>query len=155
MKDIKDYLHLYIGCTLKSKTGTVRLMSVIAEINPNTNWGIAVLNGNQSYTTEVGEYLPVLRPLSDMKQEDIKDWDDNISITHTVYAVEVDSKNDFGEFTEIYPDGSILSKSKDDGDIRPINGGELFRILLSKGFDLFNLISEGLAIDSTTLNQLK
>lgn len=84
-KQLKDYLHLYLGCTLKSRTGTVILMSVIPEIIPHTNFKIAVINGNQSYSTELGEYKPILRPLSDMTEEEgfeitklaLGKWDDS------------------------------------------------------------------------------
>lgn len=139
IKDIQDYLHLYIGA------------ECLWEHIEGNFGGREIIDGHMIEShkaTKNAIIRPLLRPLSDMKEEDVKEWSD-VNITHTPYCVELDSKDPDGEFTEVYPDGSILSKSKDDGDIRPIDGGLLFRLLLSKHFDLFGLIPAGLAIDKT------
>lgn len=150
-KKIQDYLHLYVGCLLQiNQEGTLQLKSLTGLEYRKDNTFTCWCNGT-GYNSGSFDCKPMLRQLIDMKGEDIKAWSDNVFITVTPYCVELDSKDDSGEFTEIYPDGSILSRSKDDGEIRPINGGLLFRILLSKGFDLFGLIESGLAIDKTTL----
>ena len=122
MKDIKDYLHLYVGCTLRCDTGFVILMSVIPEIIPHTSFGIAVINGSESYRTNLGDYKPVLRPLSDMTEEEcnLLGWD---------YKYQ----------------GKIISHRAE--NLSP----EEVRILLKQGFDLFNLIESGLSIDKTKI----
>lgn len=178
-RKLSDYLPFYLGCEVEYE-GVLNGKELKAELQANKHDVFYIpkiqeikgmkrgflreirVSQDGSYTVcKVGrrglksfwgvpDFKLVLRPLSDMTEEDVISWGD-VTVSHTPYCVELDSKDDFGEFTEIYPDGSILSKSKDDGEMRPINGGELFRLLLSKGFDLFNLIPDGLAIDKSTL----
>lgn len=160
-KKIEDYLHLYLGCTLKSDTGTVKLMSVIAEIPPCTNWGIAVLNGNQTYSTELGNYKPILRPLSDITEEEAIEVFKMCSLFDLSECV-----FEFGENYETWinaeKDGRVIDAIKFVGDniemmnnkdgfsaINPISG--VTKYYLSKHFDLFGLIDAGLAIDKTKL----
>lgn len=150
-KDIKDYLHYYLGCQ-------VRIFPLESDEYIDTIEGIVVgesVNFKKTgdyYFDDVNEFkiALLLRPLSDMKEDDVREWGD-VNLEITPYGVELDSIDEFGEFTSIYPDGSILSRSKDDGDIRPINGGGLFILLLKRGFDLFGLIESGLAIDKTSM----
>lgn len=176
--ELKDVIHLYLGCEVEYE-GITNGKELKAEMDANKhdvfylptiekNLGVKHgylkeiridAKGNKKYLIgrkglqrhyNTDRFKPILRPLSDMREDDIAGWSNNINIKHTPYCVELDSKRDDGEFTEIYPDGSILSRSKDDGEIRPINGGLLFTILLKQGFDLFNLISTGQAIDKST-----
>ncbi len=139
-KKIEDYLPFYLGCEIEVKFD-------------DGSSGIVKLTPHYLNYYGTNEFVPTsmrlfLRPLSDMTEEDVKEWGD-VTIEHTSYGPKLDSKEEFGEYTEIYPDGSIFSKSKDDGDSRPINGGFLFMLLLKKGFDLFGLIESGLAIDKS------
>lgn len=147
-RKIEDYLYLYLGCEAIFDNKRWKLFRIDNKIARLTR-----PREGRSYGSwvecNIKDCFPLLRPLSDMTEEDVSEWSD-VTVTNTPYCVELDSKDEFGEFTTVYPDGSILSKSKDDGDIRPINGGHLFRLLLSKHFDLFGLIEAGLAINSTT-----
>lgn len=108
MKDIKDYLHFYLGCeavTVKSKPEII------------TGHIIDLVNGNFYHAK------PILRPLSDMTEEEAFDLE----------AV--------GGSTEVFELTSIVYSF------------DSHRMLwaLKKGFDLFGLIESNLAIDSTKL----
>lgn len=123
-KDIKDYLHLYLGCECMTEDGrrgrfsgfdvveknySIVMITVRFSDDPlDHDW--TVLNDNE----ECDRIKLILRPLSDMTED---------------------------EKTEEYKIGL-------DPGIE-----EQFRWLLSKGFDLFGLIEAGLAIDKTTLKQ--
>lgn len=174
--ELKDVLHFYIGCEVEyegilngkemgeelkankhdvfyvPKIEAVKgrkigvLKSIDVDINGKYRRARVGRKGLQSHWGKPNFKLR-LRKLSSMTEEDIKDWSDHVIINHNPYCVEIDSKDEYGELTEVYPDGSILSKSKDDGGIRPINGGLLFMILVKKGFDLFGLIESNQAID--------
>jgi len=151
MKEIKDYLHLYVGCTLRCDTGFVILMSVIPEIIPHTSFGIAVINGSESYRTNLGDYMPVLRPLSDITEEEAIEL---VKISEWKQYGEHPHKREYrayrNGFNEIVVSWGESIREKNVPVAKEVFGFEEFRYLLSKGFDLFNLITEGLAIDKTT-----
>ena len=119
-KDIKDYLHLYLGCEI---------------LFDNKLWILSKVGGRVIKLTRTGKFNKyvgarpvdvklILRPLSDMTEEEYIEW-------HTI--VVGDARDATRYFIE--------------------TDGEKTRYLLSKQFDLFNLIPEGLAIDKTTLKQ--
>jgi hypothetical protein len=157
-QNIKDYLHLYLGCkvvgTYNDNSGSYGYLTGVTNGGDECEIQFILEDcinvSEEPEWNEAKDVKPILRSLSDMTEADVADWG-SVKINHTTYCVELDSTDDFGEFTEVYPDGSILSRSKDDGDIRPIDGGKLFLLLLSKHFDLFGLIEAGLAIDKSTL----
>ena len=113
MKDIKDYLHLYLGAMfiVDGQSGRFKLSGY----NPYT--GIQNVCGECVFD-DLSKIKLILRSLSDMTEEE-----DQIEFP----------QNNRGEFIDMhwYPDGYIW--------------------LLSKGFDLFNLIEENLAIDKNSL----
>jgi hypothetical protein len=140
-KEIREIpYHLYLGCEVSVTNIEGRYTTII-------DYDFFQRFYDEDDNRFMNDPKPILRKLSSMTEEDVAAWGDVI-VNHTPYCVELDSKDEFGEFTEVYPDGSILSRSKDDGESRPINGGQLFALLLSKGFDLFGLIKKGLALDS-------
>ena len=119
-KDIKDYLHLYLGCEVltndhelgrnkkqRGRTGTFVGFADYHRMDCRLNFRAGPEGRCNIYLLK-----PILRPLSDMTLEERK---------------------------ESY-------RLKDDLGIGTV---ELFRWLLSKGFDLFGLIEAGLAIDKT------
>jgi hypothetical protein len=129
---IRDILHLYLGakCNVEGigKYGWYRLSPAILT---------SVENGEITVK-------PILRQLSSMTEEEAKDfcemegWGrdlENIVVTDGA----IDFKRVVGSRTET----CITRFTR----CRP----EMFRWLLSKHFDLFNLIPEGLAIDADTL----
>lgn len=87
--------------------------------------GIGKLTGNilNGIDMSVCEALPILRPLSDMTKEELHFI--NMSKLELNHAISQKTNASFYTTEFIY--------------------------FLSKGFDLFNLIEEGLAIDKTTL----
>lgn len=123
MKNIEDYLHLYLGCDLLIEDQLVVQLvgfeqngrSFYPVIRNKKNWDKAVVN-------DLSLIQLSLRPLSDMTDEE------KYKLQNMVGALE------YHHF-------------KNDGICSPI----AFRFLLSKHFDLFNLIPEGLAIDKTKL----
>ena len=102
-KELKDYLHLYLGCKINTSiNGTVM----------DGKWYDRIMNNEC-------DGLPILRPLSDMSEEEKT----NIEGT---------------DWTNM------------------VNGGweyspETFLFLLSKHFDLFELIESGLAVNAAEL----
>jgi hypothetical protein len=146
--EIKDVIHYYLGCDIWEEYN-----NKIGKLVGITSAGEIQILHKTIWTFQIKETKLILRPLSSMTKEDVREWSE-VTVTHTPYCVELDSKDDDGEFTEVYPDGSILSRSKDDGDIRPINGGLLFTLLIKHGFDLFGLIESGQAIDSSKTDNL-
>lgn len=124
MKELKDYLHLYLGCRIKSKGGNFGdLVSV-----SNDGMSIVVYDKDKIHDprglcVNSDWLLPILRPLSDMtgeEREEIKN------------VLPLGKKHDLHFFEDI----------KD--------AAKVFSWLLSKHFDLFGLIESGLAIDKTT-----
>lgn len=112
-KNIKDYLHLYLGCdTDKGKLIGIELNKAICMMND-----LSIVEGN------IYNLKPILRPLSDMTEEEEKE----------MFATQDDVK------LEGFP--QILLKA---------DSGETFRYMLSKGFDLFDLIDAGLAIKKSS-----
>jgi hypothetical protein len=116
--ELKYVLHLYIGCEIEITQGSDKMKKTLKGF---------VLNADGSYTcwdshdTGYGNLAfgikPILRPLSDMTEEE---------------------KNEYW----------FLNSVKDSkAQCEAINT----RYLLSKHFDLFNLIPSGQAINKTTL----
>lgn len=111
MKDIKDYLHLYLGCEICKADGSGNF-----KLTPHT---LSQMNLPNT-TPDIKKGKPILRPLSSMTEEEL-------SAMESIYG-----------FYASKPYAERLGTD-----------AEVTRHLLSKGFDLFNLIPEGLAIDST------
>jgi hypothetical protein len=118
-KELKDYLHLYLGCEVKWNTNIVTLIDTDG-INCNV-FGEPLFSKSN---TSIKNIKPILRPLSDMTEDEHKEWQ-NIR---------------FNREFKLKP---VLTDAE----------YESFRYLLSKHFDLFGLIEAGLAIDATTLKQ--
>lgn len=174
-KNIRDYLHLYLGCDVEHDTGKWRgCLSSIGHHTANIfcdylkrNEGHKIPEGREwGYFDILLERLkPMLRPLSDMTEEEAAD----------VYTIERDRilhpptddhdisrRTDFGwvvtrlDHTNIGLlirfDG-VCYKVIDEGKkptIEPaMNQPLIFQYMLSKHFDLFGLIKSGLAIDKT------
>lgn len=117
-KDIKDYLHLYLGCELSINGNIYRLRSV----DLTKKW--IAFNADGYYGNPIKTNLgtnvkPILRKLSSMTEEE---------------------RN---ELRSLQPAGEDMFWLK--------NLGMPAHFLLSRGFDLFGLIEEGLAIEKTTV----
>jgi hypothetical protein len=120
-KEIKDYLHLYLGCECMTPKGIGKLFRY--DIETNWTWCVFGIMGPEFEDSgHIENVKPILRPLSDMSEEE--------KIELKLNVVQASTINHASEIMWTF---------------------EQVRILLSKHFDLFNLIGEGLAIDKTTL----
>jgi hypothetical protein len=140
-KELQDYLHLYLGCECRCEYN-YNHTDILTRIDNkfHGDHGACQLNSETWYA--VSMVKPILRPLSDMTDEEaVIVWD------------------------TIHPDGGNRKQLTDNDIIRqgkslvysacymtqiPVTF-ELTRFLLSRHFDLFGLIPAGLAIDKTTL----
>lgn len=121
--NIKDYLHLYIGCEVDTNVqgqyihpyGCIKIEELTVE---NLFIILERMRFNEEYYCK-----PILLPLSDMTEEESREHDQ-------IEMVKVKTL-----------DGTI------------VHDANAVAWLLSKHFDLFGLIDAGLAIDKTTLNQ--
>jgi len=181
MKDIKEYLHLYLGCDLYifpiETIGNGWLHKAIQD-NPGLNWKIPL---NYENLRRRDGYLPILRPLSDMTEEDFRLLAiDFFGKENLVFASL--SKYWYACSRELDPDheGTTMEYINDAGDDDPENilmcdsrsklitygwiiyeenyhgmsmseQAAITKYLISKHFDLFGLIESGLAIDKTKL----
>lgn len=158
--NIKDYLHLYLGCECLDTDGATY------KLKPShfpANWQNTNLN-----------HKPILRPLSDMTEQNCVDVarlaygeegtgmaydkvfglgevgeDDNrkvIQLSEGNYVV-----IHLNKFLIENRDGLNDSEAYCHYDVN--NMPAIIKYLLSKQFDLFDLIQGGLAIDATTLKQ--
>jgi hypothetical protein len=131
-KKLKDYLHFYIGCKAQLPEGTIVIIEGIYKNDGNTYAKCLVqdsrsdINGvDMSYMVDA--LKPILRQLSDMTLFD---------------GIDLGYKGDMdlGEWIQHRNKITIWNPTQ-------------FHYLLSKHFDLYDLIKEGLAIDATTLKQ--
>jgi hypothetical protein len=130
MKEIKNYLHFHLGCDVKALDGGTMIYKLIGIDN----------DGEPLFITKKGEYkmhlskfILMLRPLADMTDEECDK-----------YGIESDG----GEF--LY--GSISSDCTVGGHhhiLEITRIAEVVRSLCEDGFDCFELIEAGLAIDKT------
>lgn len=110
-KEIKDYIHLYLGCEVMVESdNSDSYKDVIEAIVVEESVNLKKTSDYYFEGYNDFEIKLLLRPLSDMTDEEA-------DITHGIL-------NDY-------------------------HTHEATRFLLSKHFDLFNLIPEGLAIDKT------
>jgi len=119
-KELKDYLHLYLGCEViinnalyENRIDTLAYMNSLGDC------------GGNMYEWLVKECQPILRPLSDLTDEERNNA--VLPMNYGIYAL---------------PDGEEKLRQS----------AEITKYLLSKHFDLFKLIEEGLAADKTKLN---
>jgi hypothetical protein len=155
VKTFKEVAHLYLGCDVMAtykKPFDFKGKFIGISMAEQAIVQHAPLAINQ-YSYE--NIKPLLRPLSDIQQEDLLPIKDNGLIPDFEilfqrftggYCIELDSVRDDGYCLTIYPDGSVWCICKDNNENYPYRGGELFAHLLSRGFDLFDLIPRGLAI---------
>lgn len=141
-KKIEDYLHLYLGCWLEG--GVVKLTPERLQ---------QILDGER-------DNKPILRPLSSMIEEEMKWlWRFMFNRDFKGRVIFRDDKTTTSEPRWIMMSGverlgiEMNGTVWADSDLSnwKHNQHEITRYLISKSFDIFNLIPEGLAIDATTL----
>jgi hypothetical protein len=166
-KKITDYLHLFLGC------------EILWEFTDGSGGGTDTMTSYHLNEHRIGSITikPILRSLSTMNEEESNnlahlysewawrkeyrvqslDFTDKAAFLTIYYILEGGPHGiGDGEYTEqliISPD-SIWARSYAERSHYKIvlNVHQMEYYLLSRSFDLFNLIDEGLAIDKATLN---
>jgi len=131
-KEIKDYLHFYLGCQclcFDERNPGEQDIGVLIEVGKSH----AVINpekGKNDIEGILSEFKPILRRMKDITGDEV------LELHHL--SVEDNSK-----------DGMSLKSyySSEPLFLEPVQ----FYFLLSKHFDLFGLIDAGLAIDKATV----
>ena len=170
MKDIRPYLPLYYGCKCRCYSHSDK-----------DGWEAAIcpelLAEVEDEDSEVKGVKLILRPLSSMTEENFRGIASRFFNTEKLvfdYACDRELDPEFeGEVIEHIneacdddPENVIMCESRSKSithgwisyeevyhGFSTVEQAEIFKILLSLGFDLFGLIEEGLAIDATTLKQ--
>ncbi len=154
-KQIRDYLHLYLGCQVEydDRIGIIHQYFLPAGKHREGEVWFCSLeeNGNPEMSCSVPctKVKPILRPLSDMTEDEairvtgLSEYAPNFTIVKV-------TRNE-------YKDLIVSWKGLDDVPKEFNATGELFfcaeqfQYLLSKHFDIFGLIEDGLAIDKTKI----
>jgi hypothetical protein len=142
--EIKDVLHLYLGCEANVEVSEYYEAGQGKIISIDLEGEVCVIsNKSTKYCVEAAfhDIIPILSKLPDMTEEECWEWQREFTFFHV-------SDDEYGR---AYIEGR-LHVIKD----RVISSERMFRPeqtawLLSKGFDLFGLIEQGLAIDKATL----
>jgi hypothetical protein len=155
--NIKDYLHLYLGCEVKNRLRKEERFILSGYNKGKQTCFIWNFNKPEEHMEIAWEFIvPVLRPLSDMTEEEAKHFF-GLSDNAEVYC-----KVNHGNHTEFmykWEDGEVVYDTKDGKSYSSVaithnrhlleTSSDGFIFLLSKHFDLFGLIDAGLAIDTT------
>lgn len=137
-KNIKDYLHLYIGCEVMIETngeeGFKAVLKGVCESEVEPGKTIAIIDNSYDEGYAFHEFFiedakPLLRPLSEMTVNEGRELDN----------IQRLSKKQ----------GRLLLTNTNGWEVIQSGAPEGFRFLLNRGFDLFGLIEAGLAIDKT------
>jgi hypothetical protein len=153
-KEIKDYLHLYLGCDTN-----YGLLEGIRD-----QYAYTIVSGKDTIRGNVWDIKPILRPLSDMTDSELIEFAKihNSDIEWYMQDGLCIGRENIGVQQHFYFDDELFftaeicnnifgQESEGDTQISNITPFETTRLLLSKHFDLFGLIEAGLAIDKTTL----
>jgi hypothetical protein len=165
--NIKDYLHLYLPVQVELDNGRSKVYNRLAVAVGNTDdeyryVTLRMGQGAKAFTHSVllseNRVRPILRPLSDMTEEEAKHFF-GLSDNAEVYC-----KVNHGNHTEFmykWEDGEAIYDTKDGKSYSSValthnrhlleTYSDGFLFLLSKHFDLFGLIEAGLAIDATQM----
>lgn len=116
-KELKDYLHLYLGCKVETEGAKIKTLDLtLLDLAINEKIGLT----------------PILRPLSDMSEDEaLECW----KATDRLHTETLDG----WQVVDYYRKNTDFFEAVE------------FHYLLSKHFDLFKLIESGLAIDKKTL----
>lgn len=151
-KQLKDYLHLYLGCTVEIDDSHVGKGGLIKSARKGTFLGFA--DGNRiscrigfragpEGRVSVFFIKPILRPLNTITPFEAAE----LVELHCPNAKSIKINGTEIEFTVTTESEVERTCYIDLGYGDPV----AFKYLLSKHFDLFGLIDAGLAIDATTL----
>lgn len=163
-RNIKDFLHLYLGCEVENypykkyegiETQPKRmiglLVGVIGEYAHIQNKD--VFGKDWDIIKEpIADVKPLLRPLSSMTEEEaielvkLSEWESYGDHPHIRNYKTY--KNNFDHLVVSWGEGL---REKNIPENKKVFAPNEFQFLLSKHFDLFNLIESGLAIDKTKI----
>lgn len=149
VKEIKDYLHLYLGCEVMDLYSN--RINVLTGVDNDHELPVKTLWQNKGrWALPYSEIKPILRRLSSMTEEELKiicGWP--LQAHREVTGFRTTAK--FAEISYRWPDSNMehgwaysstaLYFSKEEWT------PEQFLYLLSNGFDLFGLIDSGLAME--------
>lgn len=173
-KDIKDCLHYYLGCEVEyyNYISNAWCIGILRGVTDDYAW--IKDDGNGCHFSDL---KPILRPLSDMSEEEAG-WVYNYSFqfgltTQLGNYFDYDIRKIMNEdkvasldirridrphhSVNILMDGTSIVFNDEEMNEKPkfcwrcMNGAIQFHYLLSKHFDIFGLIEEGLAIDKTII----
>lgn len=140
-KDLKDYLHLYLGCECQTPDGGM-ILSYYQPKKRYKAWFSDDHDQNRKILQGLGltgkayfeaEIKPILRSLSDITDEEKNEL--------RKLMTPASSKN----LLPVIPAGRLVNLFVNDKD------PAIIVWLLSKFFDLFDLLGSGLAIDKKTM----
>lgn len=144
--ELKDVVHFYLGCECVDGAGSV---GKIDTCGFDGYIRTTPLNKHIKVKAFLSGVKPILRPLSDMTEEEGRQYatyygiDGYLSVTITEENGYVKiSIGNSGHMASLFPLGQYGQKP------------ETLVYLLSKGFDLFGLIESGQAIDKTILTKI-
>jgi hypothetical protein len=176
MKELKEVLHLYLGCKIVNYPypNHAKEKSLIGRLRCVMDDKVFIQNKDKSgndwphlTTDKIDAVMPILRALSDMTEDECVDVY-TIERDRQIHApaLDFDARKEANGFIVTRLDllnerlmigftGQVY-KVIEEGKrphIEPIrNQHEITLYLLSKQFDLFGLIQSGLALDKNTLN---
>lgn len=142
MKDIKEYLHLYLGCQCEHTC-----WDDAGDDMPGSKKTRRTGELDLSILEDIDWFRPklLLRPLSDMTEEEFEQFRTITGYPNHNATFEgadgVHIKYRYGKKSTV----NGFKTSININSIRP----DMLKYLLSRGFDLFNLVSDGLAINKT------
>jgi hypothetical protein len=175
---IRDILHLYLGCQVcrehkedrSEKFFEYAKLVGVSQSEIEADKSVAILDVGLDHFHEwyVEETKPILRQLSSMTEEEGVELftieRDGMTHPETALVFDFRRSGDAWRITRMdWPDDHLFVSDsgriwkvvydRDNGTIIDVLNHQprMFSYLLSKHFDLFNLIPEGLAIDADTL----
>lgn len=133
--DIKDYIHLYLGCEVNITIYDKVHLGILSGLN--SDYFFIKVRGDRAETPhrDYSKLKLILRPLSDMTEGDKIEMYDSL----------FDDQIHYPNMSDAYKSNFVRIKM---ANFEPV----VFVWLLSKHFDLFGLIDAGLAIDKTVKN---
>lgn len=164
MKELKDYLHLYIGCKViidnDLQDTDHELIGVVAGSDCHLHHGLH----NQYGHCDISKVKPILRPLSSITENERKE------IFYLIFKKKfpISGSITFYDNTNISNNPRYVLWSGVDRVCVDVNGNvwadcdlhpykynqhQITMYLLSKHFDLFSLIEADLALDATKIKE--
>ena len=143
---LKEVIHLYLGCDVTFRRKKIAGWSVAKLICVSTFGSYVIESKDKQFSidAEEFEFKPILRSLDDMTEEEAKEfckkegWGENLENLVVLdgaieFSIKGTKQQCVSRFTRMRP--------------------EMFAWCLSKRFDLFNLIPDGIAINAKELQK--